>query len=598
MSQAKVTEFFSTRKRNRFNQDEVLLNKQRKSQVLADTSPVKLDAEKLDRLQQLKNKIIANHERTLRSRTSANAANNGNCGNKKEEVAEPVPPAKQLKQPKRSPVKRTTKAQQQQQAEKEKEEKEVGAAESEEVKEKVSAPEEGPPPVKQLKATRKKVNMAELKQKIQQFNQNLLAFQSEEKSSESSSSSLKPADKEEAVNKVDVSSKTAKLPAYLKFQELAAVDIDHTSTLTLPKTYSLLLDAFKGSDTIIKFLFNRNEVCTFLKLRMSIPNITKHTFELKHLGQIRHVYEEAYVYKQEKLFIDFKNDFHLIIAPNMDEIELNPETNRKEFSPCVLLKRLNQFKANLFNIVKKFHQKFLESIGIEGVPFDNIKRWHQKFDLDSLGEIEEAELPKPPVDDSIKCKTGQELLNIAKEIKSARLEKAIKEGLIAEADVKKSDSMTKKETTDGSSEKKDTKYNALLERIRSKEKQKAVETMVLNSDKEKTLAKYVQIKDMIRFLMFFFDAEKKTTLELDKCCLKMKENSKAGLGELECRDMLLVNMAGDDPVANVFRDESGKKWLNIIKVRNVSYLKMDKSFQLNFLNNLCDQHTEKIKSSS
>ena len=90
------------------------------------------------------------------------------------------------------------------------------------------------------------------------------------------------------------------------------------SKLTLPKTYGLLLDSFKGSDTILKMMFNRDEICTFLRLRMGIQNITKHNFTQQHLGQIKTVYPEAYVFKQEKLFIDFKNDYHLIIAPNLN----------------------------------------------------------------------------------------------------------------------------------------------------------------------------------------------------------------------------------------------------------------------------------------
>ncbi len=63
----------------------------------------------------------------------------------------------------------------------------------------------------------------------------------------------------------------------------------------------------------------------------------------------------------------------------------------------------------------------MESIGVKDVPLENIRRWHQKFDLEGMKDIEAAELPLPPVDESIRCKTGQELLNIAKEIKSARV---------------------------------------------------------------------------------------------------------------------------------------------------------------------------------
>lgn len=63
----------------------------------------------------------------------------------------------------------------------------------------------------------------------------------------------------------------------------------------------------------------------------------------------------------------------------------------------------------------------MASIGIKDVGNEDIKRWHPKFDLENLAEIEQAELPKPPTDDSIKCKTGQELLNIARDIYSSRV---------------------------------------------------------------------------------------------------------------------------------------------------------------------------------
>lgn len=99
---------------------------------------------------------------------------------------------------------------------------------------------------------------------------------------------------------------------------------------------------------------------------------------------------------------------------------MNIEKGIKEFTPNALLTRLNTFKSSLFKIVKEFHQKFLESIGLTNVNAKDIKRWHPKFDLESIQSIEEAELPKSP-NDAIKCKTGQDLLNIAKDIYSSRV---------------------------------------------------------------------------------------------------------------------------------------------------------------------------------
>lgn len=157
--------------------------------------------------------------------------------------------------------------------------------------------------------TKKKLNKAELKRRIEEFNRNLAQLQSVET----------PAEVKEEKKPVE----TPPLPAHLKFKELASEQIDLSSTLTLPKAYSLLFDCFKASDTIVKFLFNRDEVCTFLKLKMGVQNITKQTFAHKQLAQISAVYPQAYLLKYEKLFIDFKNDYHLIIAPNMDGTQLS-----------------------------------------------------------------------------------------------------------------------------------------------------------------------------------------------------------------------------------------------------------------------------------
>jgi len=115
--------------------------------------------------------------------------------------------------------------------------------------------------------------------------------------------------------------------------------------------------------------------------------------------------------------------------------------------------------------------------------------------------------------------------------------------------------------------------------------------MILNSEKEKSLAKYGHYKEAIRFLMFHFQAEKKSVLEFDKCCLKMSESSKDKLTETECRELVKI-MTGNENT-NIFVIE-GKKWLNILKVRNIFYIQMDKTIQLNDLNAICDKAIESI----
>jgi hypothetical protein len=121
--------------------------------------------------------------------------------------------------------------------------------------------------------------------------------------------------------------------------------------------------------------------------------------------------------------------------------------------------------------------------------------------------------------------------------------------------------------------------------------------MVVNSSKEKTLVKYSNYKDSIRFLLHFFGSEKKSTVELDKCVKHMSESSKTGLTECQCRD-LINEMSSDDKEVNMFTStDFSKKWLNQIKVRHIPYLQMNKDFQLNDLHAICDKAIEKLKSS-
>lgn len=108
--------------------------------------------------------------------------------------------------------------------------------------------------------------------------------------------------------------------------------------------------------------------------------------------------------------------------------------------------------------------------------------------------------------------------------------------------------------------------------------------MVVNSDKEKKIERYRTYVEAARFLINFYQAEKKGTLEVDKVSRKMADNLKtAVLNELQCKE-LITEMAADD---SVFA-RGGCKWLALLKVRGHSYLQVDKQARLNDLTALCD----------
>ena len=132
-------------------------------------------------------------------------------------------------------------------------------------------------------------------------------------------------------------------------------------------------------------------------------------------------------------------------------------------------------------------------------------------------------------------------------------------------------------------EKKAQAYSALLEKVRNKEKTKALESMILNSEKEKKISKYSNYKEAIRFLLGFYQAEKKSTLEVERVCTKMAECLKGKFDEMQAKEFL--NEISDD--ANFA--PSGKKWLTLLKVRNVNYVQLEKSLQINDLWSIMDK---------
>lgn len=93
--------------------------------------------------------------------------------------------------------------------------------------------------------------------------------------------------------------------------------------------------------------------------------------------------------------------------------------------PSVMLERNRKFRADLLEIVKEEHDKFLLSLDPPlRVPKDKITRWHAEFDLESCRNIEMAELPVPPAQEKF---TAKDVLERANKLfnENSRMQKAI-----------------------------------------------------------------------------------------------------------------------------------------------------------------------------
>lgn len=133
---------------------------------------------------------------------------------------------------------------------------------------------------------KEKLTAEELKQRIQNFNKKLQKHKEKyatpvivEKNENETNNISKIQEKIKQITENVCSSSEASetidnnTPAYEKYSHLASDEYE--KRLILPVKYMNLLELFKGSDTTIKFMNNRQEICTFLKLKKAVENMTK-----------------------------------------------------------------------------------------------------------------------------------------------------------------------------------------------------------------------------------------------------------------------------------------------------------------------------------
>uniref|UniRef100_A0A0K0DA90 CDT1 domain-containing protein n=1 Tax=Angiostrongylus cantonensis TaxID=6313 RepID=A0A0K0DA90_ANGCA len=195
-------------------------------------------------------------------------------------------------------------------------------------------------------------------------------------------------------------------------------EVKNNSTLPLPRNYRRLHESFQSCDRVGDYFGVQR--CLVDEIQMNVEKNTKITFSRKHLAQIIHVYPSSYDIKVEKKWKSkSRGKFELVMAANLindltgymlpdtasktDNQPLPKVTPVKLFSPRKkvvtavprepivdsrprlegwrMTCRSHVFKHKLVEIVKKFHQKFLELLLNES-ELSRLRRFHPKFDLD------------------------------------------------------------------------------------------------------------------------------------------------------------------------------------------------------------------------
>ncbi|XP_065272677.1 DNA replication factor Cdt1 [Emys orbicularis] len=360
-------------------------------------------------------------------------------------------------------------------------------------------------------------------------------------------------------------------PAYQRFHTLAQ---DIPPGLTLPYKYKVLAEMFRSMDTIVGMLFNRSETVTFAKVKQGVQDLMHRQFEERNVGQIKAVYPTSYKFRQEKNIPTFssflkKSSYQLTVEPVLGEEE--KVDGRPHLSASRLLERRRVFSRNLVNTVKQHHKTFMASLSPPMViPDDKLTRWHPRFNVDEVPDIIPAELPQPPQVD--KLTTAQEVLTKARSMMTPKMEKALANLALrtAETSPGKHEDPKATPTANTSSALKGVSQ-ALLERIRAKEAQKLQALMTRNPQQEERLVMISRLPEMARLLRNVFVAEKKQALTMEVACTRMLDSYRTTMtsGEMEKHLHLFSELLPD--------------WVIIHPIRKDTYIKLDKSMDLNLL---------------
>ncbi|XP_018608002.2 DNA replication factor Cdt1 [Scleropages formosus] len=369
------------------------------------------------------------------------------------------------------------------------------------------------------------------------------------------------------------------VPAYQRYHTLAQ---DVPPGLSLPYKFKVLEEMFRSLDTIVGILYNRSEIITFAKVKQGVQDMMHKRFEESHMGQIKTVYPSAFTFQQENNIPTFnatvkKSCYQLTIEP-----VINKENNdaRPLLSSSRLLERRRTFHRNLVDIVKKHHKVFLASLDPPmHVPDGKLTRWHPRFNVDEVPDIQTSKLPQPPQME--KLTTAKEVLDRACSL-TPKMERALANMALKTVETTSLRESAQTATPVSAARPKALKgvSESLLERIRAKEAQKLQATMMRNPQQEERLVMMSRLGEMARILRNVFVAEKKPSLIMEVACNRVISSYRSALstGDMEKHLRLLAELAPD--------------WLTIHPIRKDFYLKLNKTMALNVVLEKLSQKTK------
>lgn len=345
-----------------------------------------------------------------------------------------------------------------------------------------------------------------------------------------------------------------------------------------------------------------------------MEEVTKRMFEVEDLARFQTVLPGAYSVYTEKgrsmstlnenndklshlmIQASFQSSNHQEIFSDDQSTPCSPSKRKLEVLSCHLSQRKLQFEKSLQKIVHNHHIKFLKDYGIDPQDLysaDRIKRWHPRFSLSNVPNVEPDLYFLPPdfIRRVYKPVSAADLLGetagtyITRQVKSA-LDKIahrvdVSSPKKAVSELKPQSDWIKTTNVDP----------ALLSRIREKEKVGEMKKMLRDRNTDAKLEMIERLPSIVRSLNNLFKCEKVTSLQLEKCVAKIEESC----------DFTNISQESIEEHLKLL-SESVPEWLKIVSLpgaigsrKNMKYAKMSDSLNVNDVITKINQQLAKLK---
>ncbi|KAF9960954.1 hypothetical protein BGZ65_011470 [Modicella reniformis] len=326
--------------------------------------------------------------------------------------------------------------------------------------------------------------------------------------------------------------------------------------LPLPSHLSMLFANFKALESVLLFTKRQGQLTFYHKVKKHVELQSSRNFEIKHLAQFKTLLPEGYKFTAAPCLFEGVKTRSILI----EMLELKDDYEGKFIPQADRRRKL--FVERLYDHIKKHHQTFLTSTTpprTDTYPHE----WHPDFDLESVPQIEEAEVPllKPAVIDA----SNLDLRSLGSRRESLRRSsKEEPSSTTSSADVKKSATATQvaKVVPESPAVKALSSLEQLKERIRQKqlERKESGRGLATPEERRQALAssRLPSVFDLIRF-------KRVDVVSLKTLTEQVVKSSRLPISDVEGKECLEMLAEALPEWCNVFSLNDGSRYFKVLK---------------------------------